>query len=93
MIKEVLVSYSKDNKALISTYLLVVIVGIIASFVLIPKFTSDLMNSISAKNKNNFNVNQDYIIHRCFKLGIQRHSSFLFHWSLWASATAATKGL
>ena len=46
MIKEVLVSYSKDNKALISTYLLVVIVGIIASFVLIPKFTSDLMNSI-----------------------------------------------
>jgi len=62
MIKEVLVSYSKDNKALISTYLLVVIVGIIAAFVLIPKFTSDLMNSISAKNKNNFNVNQDYII-------------------------------
>ena len=61
MIKEVLVSYSKENKTLISTYLLVVITGIIASFVLIPKFTSDLMNSVSAKNKNDFNVNTNHV--------------------------------
>ena len=46
MIKNILKDYSKNNKSLISTYVFVILLGIITSFFILPKYTANLMSSI-----------------------------------------------
>ena len=48
MIQNILKEYSKSNKTLICTYVFAIILGIITSFFLLPKFTSNLMSSMNS---------------------------------------------
>lgn len=54
MIGKVVASYSKNNKITIFTYLCIVLIGVVSSFYLIPKYTSQLMSSFNtgAKSKD-----------------------------------------
>ncbi len=51
MIKDLLISYCKNNKLTIVAYLCVVLIGVFASFFLIPKYTAELMSSFTTGAK------------------------------------------
>lgn len=51
MIAELVTSYSKKNKLTVISYLLVVLLGVFASFFLIPKYSSELMSSFTSGQK------------------------------------------
>jgi len=52
MIEELVTSYSKKNKVTVITYLIIVFIGVFASFFLIPKYSSELMASFTTGQKS-----------------------------------------
>ena len=51
MIKELILSYCKNNKFTMIAYICVVLLGVFASFFLIPKYTAELMSSFTTGAK------------------------------------------
>lgn len=80
MIKNILVSFIKNNKAIITTYLTFVIIGLITSFVLLPKFTSKLIESLANDKNGYFKVNYNFVLYVFFSFSFVIFTDLIRKW-------------